>query len=80
MAIVNIARRRRGVAISSIIRLEKHVFELEGKESYLIKVRWLSKDTLNDLRTLTKTSRVFIAASSTWLRGTRKSCSKNKPS
>ena len=33
MAELNIACRRRGVAISSITRLEKHVFELEGKES-----------------------------------------------
>ena len=31
MAELNIARRRRGVAISSITRLEKHVVELEGK-------------------------------------------------
>ena len=30
---LNIARRRKGVAISSIIRLEKHVLELEGKET-----------------------------------------------
>ena len=32
MAKLNIARRRRGVAISSIIHLEKHVLELEAKE------------------------------------------------
>ena len=32
MAELNLARRRRGVAISSITRLEKHVLELEGKE------------------------------------------------
>ena len=32
MAELNIARRHRGVAISSITRLEKHVLELEGKK------------------------------------------------
>ena len=32
MAELNIARRCRGVAISSITCLEKHVLELEGKE------------------------------------------------
>ena len=32
MAELNIARRRRGMAISSIIHLEKHVLDLEGKE------------------------------------------------
>ena len=31
MAELNVARRRRGVASSSITRLEKHVFDLEGK-------------------------------------------------
>ena len=65
MAELNMARRRRGVAISAITRLQKHVLELEGKESYLIKMRWLLKDTSNDLKTLTRTSRAFIAASST---------------
>ena len=33
MAELITARRRRGVAISSITQLEKHVLELEGKES-----------------------------------------------
>ena len=33
MAELNIARRRTGVAISLITRLEKHVLELEGKET-----------------------------------------------
>ena len=32
MAELNIARRRRGVAFSSITRLEKHVLDLEGEE------------------------------------------------
>ena len=32
MSELSIARRRRGVAISSITRLEKHVAELEDKE------------------------------------------------
>ena len=37
MAELNIARRRRGVAISSITRLEKHALELEAKEKLLHK-------------------------------------------
>ena len=37
MAELNIARRRRGVAISSITRLEKHTLELEAKEKLLHK-------------------------------------------
>ena len=35
MAELNIASRHRGVAFSSITRLEKHVLDLQGKESYL---------------------------------------------
>ena len=37
MAELNIARRRRGVAISSITHLEKHVVKLEAKEKLLNK-------------------------------------------
>ena len=34
MAVLNISRRRRGVAVSSITHLEKHVSKLEPRKSF----------------------------------------------
>ena len=79
MAELNVARRHRGMAISLITQVEKHVLELEGKGKRSLKDE-VVMGTSKDLRTFMQTSRVFIAGSSTWLRMTRNSCWKNKPS
>ena len=54
MAELNIARRRRGVAISSITHLEKHVIELEGKEKLSHKDEVAMKGDIKRLENLDK--------------------------
>ena len=82
MAELNITRRCRGVAISSITCLEKHVLDLhvEGKEKLSHKDEVAIKVYIKRLENLDADFKGFIAVSLTWLRRTIKSCCKDKPS
>ena len=68
------------MAILSITHLDKHVLDLEGKEKLSHKDEVAIKGYIKRLENLDADFRFFLAVSSTWLRRTRKSCWKKKPS